>query len=346
MKKVIASVMFVFIATLAFSQEVIPGPSQIKPKKGAFQIDISTPLIYDENNPDLIRITSFLNTHLQNYYGFQLHEQKKAKVGIQLIINDTISLGNEGYILDIDKKGILIAASKPAGIFYGIQTVKQLLPIPYPENKSLTIPYVEIRDQPRFVWRGLHLDVSRHFFPVSFIKKYLDYMAMYKLNTFHWHLTDDQGWRLEINKHPELTEISSWRDETIVGSAKTSTTYDGIGYGGFYTQKQIREIVQYATDRYITIVPEIEMPGHTSAVLVAFPDLGCTGGPYNVLTTWEFPKMCFAPVKKVLSNFLRMSWMRSVNYFRQNISTLGATNVPKTDGGNVRPVKSGSGKKD
>jgi len=252
---------------------IIPQPSQLNMREGTFLLGQETGIFYDAENTDLKNIAGLFNEYLQKYYGFQLPENAKAKGSVTFRLIKSLPLGDEGYMLKVDKKGILITASAPAGIFYGVQTLKQMIPVPQEDNTRLVVNYVDIKDQPRFKWRGLHLDVGRHFFPVSFIKKYLDYMAMYKLNTFHWHLTEDQGWRLEIKKYPELTEISHWRDQTIVGHARDSEVYDGIGYGGFYTQDQVKDLVKYAAERYITIVPEIEMPGHTSAVPVSYTHL-------------------------------------------------------------------------
>ena len=175
------------------------------------------------------------------------------------------------YHLTVDKNGVYIAGNNEAGVFYGIQSLLQL--IPYTKNK-LTLPQLTINDYPRFAYRGMHLDVGRHFFPVSFVKRYIDYLAAYKYNTFHWHLTEDQGWRIEIKKYPALTKVGAWRNGSIIGR------YPGKGsdnkfYGGFYTQQQIKEVVQYAKSRYIEVIPEIEMPGHGSAAIAAYPWLSC-----------------------------------------------------------------------
>ena len=168
------------------------------------------------------------------------------------------------------------SSGRPAGLFYGAQSVLQLAAAR--SKSAFVLPAREIQDQPRFPYRGLHLDTSRHMFPVEFLKRYLDWMARYKLNTFHWHLTDDQGWRIEIKKYPRLAEVASMRKETLVGHAPQSTTYDGKPYGGFYTQEQIRDVVAYARERFITVIPEIEMPGHSLAALAAYPELACTRG--------------------------------------------------------------------
>jgi hexosaminidase len=187
------------------------------------------------------------------------------------------------YELDIDERQIDIRTNSEEGLFYGVQTLIQLIA----NSEDLAIPRVHIIDYPRFQGRGLHLDVCRHFFSVDFIKRYLDLMSHYKFNTFHWHLTEDQGWRIEIKKYPKLAEVAAFRKETLVGHyGDTPHKYDGIRYGGYYTQEEIREVVKYAAERFITIVPEVEMPGHSLAALSAYPTLGCTGGPYEAATLW------------------------------------------------------------
>ncbi len=194
-------------------------------------------------------------------------------------------------------------------------------------NGVLQVQAVDIKDQPRFTWRGNMLDVGRHFFPVSFLKKYIDILAMYKINTFHWHLTEDQGWRLEIKKYPLLTETSSWRDETVIGH--NTPEYDGIGYGGFYTQDQAREIVRYAADRYITVVPEIEMPGHSVAALTAYPNLGCTGGPYEVKKNWGVSKDVYCAGKDETFVFLKNVLDEVMDIFPSKFIHIGGDECPK-----------------
>jgi len=212
------------------------------------------------------------------------------------------SLGNEGYQLSAGEDGVRILAASQAGLFYGIQTLMQLMPA-----QERSIPFVEIADYPRFPYRGLHLDVGRHIFSTDFVKKYIDLLARHKFNRFHWHLTEDQGWRIEIKKYPRLQEIGAFRNETVIGRASTRTRnetheFDGQRYGGYYTTEEIREIVKYAADRYVTVIPEIELPGHAMAALAAYPNLGCTGGPYETATTWGiFPDVYCAGKEETFS---------------------------------------------
>ena len=331
MKNILVLLFLIVLASRLTAQilAIIPEPAEKSIGNGTFILNQTTAISFDSSNTELADIALQFNEFMKKYYGFELPVNQKAKEEISLRLMKSLPLGDEGYLLKIDKKGILITAKSPAGIFYGTESLRQMFPIPPVENKQLAVPIADIKDQPRFSWRGMHLDVGRHFFPVSFIKKYLDYMAMYKLNTFHWHLTEDQGWRLEINKYPKLTEISSWRDQTIVGHARKSTVYDGIGYGGFYTQKQVREIVKYAAERFITVIPEIEMPGHSCAVLAAYPELGCTGGPYKVWTTWGVNKDVFCAGKEETFTFLENVLDEVCDMFPSKYIHIGGDECPK-----------------
>ena len=306
---------------------VIPRPAELKIREGSYEITPGTAIIYDKTNQDLVRVAGFLSNHLAAYYQITLSESSKEKDGIRLKIDQSADMGKEGYLMDVGKKGIVITASSATGIFYGLQSLKQMLPVA--DSGPVMVPFAEIRDQPRLGWRGLMLDVGRHFFPVSYIKELLDHMAMYKLNTFHWHLTEDQGWRIEIKKYPKLTELAHWRDETVVGHARDSKTYDGVGYGGFYTRDQVKEIVSYAADRFITVVPEIEMPGHSSAALAAYPQLGCTGGPYEVKKTWGVMKDVYCAGKEETFQFLEDVIDEVCELFPSTYIHIGGDECPK-----------------
>ena len=196
----------------------------------------------------------------------------KSSKPIHLSVDKSIS-NPEGYRLTVTPEGIEIAGASEAGVFYGVQTLRKSIPA-VAEGMNIELPAVTINDYPRFAYRGMHLDVSRHFFPADSIKKYIDILALHNMNTLHWHLTDDQGWRIEIKKYPELTTIGSQRKETVIG--RNSGEYDGKPYSGFYTQDEIRDVIAYAKERFVTIIPEIDLPGHQQAALAAYPDLGCT----------------------------------------------------------------------
>jgi len=275
---------------------VIPYPDSVKKTNEVFLLDNRTKIVIEEADYSTMEnMVKYLNTLFIPAIGARLEvaELRSKQPHIYLRFNNTLNLGKEGYHLFINKKGILIESEAPNGIFYGIQTLSQILPAKRSQT-AIEIMGVEIYDQPRFLWRGMHLDVSRHYMPVSFIKRYLDFLAMHKLNTFHWHLTDDQGWRIEIKQYPRLTEIGSWREETLIGHYRDQPhQFDGIRYGGFYSQEDIREIVRYAQDRFITIVPEIEMPGHAQAAIAAYPEMGVTGEEVDVRKIWGISPYLF-----------------------------------------------------
>ncbi|OAZ05106.1 beta-N-acetylhexosaminidase [Flavobacterium succinicans] len=265
---------FMLCSTLTFGQQVniIPQPLEVVKNSGSFVINSKTSLVVI-NKEDAATAT-FFNNYLAAYYGFKLNVVQKATRNAIILLSQKNNEGlkSEGYTFKSDKNGVEINGNSPTGTFYGMQTLIQLLPVE--KSKSLVIASVTIKDQPRFAYRGAMLDVGRHFFSVAFVKKYIDYLAYHKMNYFHWHLTEDQGWRIEIKKYPRLTEIGSKRNGTIIGSYPGKGN-DNTPEGGFYTQNQIKEIVKYASDRFITVIPEIEMPGHSSAAIAAYPELSC-----------------------------------------------------------------------
>lgn len=273
---------------------IVPLPSEINYGKGTFSLTPETKIIYPFSNKEQGRIASYLAEKLRRSTGFTVElidagsGNEKGNIFFNYIRDE--NLGREGYELSVNPDGILIEANGDAGFFYAVQSLLQLFPPEIMNSQiakitELKARCVNIRDLPRYSWRGMHLDVSRHFFPKEFILKYLDYLAFHKINTFHWHLTDDQGWRLEIKKYPKLSSVAAWRvdkenqdwnhrDAPIPGEKAT--------YGGYYTRQDVKDIVKYAADRFITIVPEIEMPGHALAALAAYPQFSCTGGPFMV----------------------------------------------------------------
>ena len=275
----------------AASYAIIPQPVSLIPGSGFFKIDHNTIVV---GAAQLEVETQLLTAMLHTASGFSIaHKMGKSSTSdnkIILELDESIE-APEGYNLQVTTNSISIKAKNPVGILYGIQSLRQLLP-PQAEKKAVNeveIPAVAIKDYPRYAYRGMHLDVSRHFFPVSFIKKYIDLLALHKMNTFHWHLTDDQGWRIEIKKYPKLTEIGGFRNGTVIGHRP----YDGNDnkrYGGFYTQDEIRDVVAYAAKKHMTIIPEIEMPGHASAAIAAYPYLSCfpeerTAIPEDIIST-------------------------------------------------------------
>jgi hexosaminidase len=257
-------------------------------------------------------------------------------VALALAPSDSAS-GLESYRLDVDANGVAISAPKPAGVFYGLQTLRALLEVGRgPADTTLggarirrvSLPGVHIQDAPRFGYRGLHLDVGRHFAPVSFVKKYIDVMARYKFNTFHWHLTEDQGWRIEIKRYPKLTEVGGCRKETQLDRNRQPYIGDSIRYCGFYTQDEIRDVVAYAKARHVTIVPEIEMPGHAKAALAAYPELACTPGPFEVRTTWGIDEDIYCPKEETFT-FIENVLTEVMALFPDQYLHVGGDEAPK-----------------
>jgi hexosaminidase len=260
--------------------QIIPQPDKVILAKGIFRLNEKTSISWS-GNESAQPIAQQLATLLSRSSGFQYDVSTKNNPasGIIFKLEKTQRANSEAYTLTVKPKQITVSASSAQGLFYGLQSLRQLFPAAIESENTAptvwTIPCCIIEDAPRYAYRGLHLDVSRHFFDKKFIFKYIDMMAMYKYNTFHWHLTDDQGWRVEIKKYPLLTKTSAFRKECA-----------GDTTGGFYTQEDIKEVVAYAAERFVTVIPEIEMPGHAVAVLAAYPELSCSGGPFTVATTW------------------------------------------------------------
>lgn len=280
---------------------IIPQPLSIETHPGSMEITKRTVIVYPFLNPDLKFVAGYLKEALRTSTGLTLRfvdlpeRPEKDYILLDLAPND--STGKEGYRLNATEEGVTIVGGDAAGTFYGMQTLLQLLPpetySPAPTRRtSRILPSVSIQDKPRFGWRGMMLDVSRHFFPKSFVKQFIDYLAMHKMNTFHWHLCDDQGWRVEIKKYPRLTKLSAWRtnrEDMHWNIRPPQKAGEKATYGGFYSQKDIKEVIRYAAARHITIVPEIEMPAHATAVIAAYPQFSCTGGPFTVPTGSLWP---------------------------------------------------------
>ena len=269
---------------------IIPKPLSQEIGTGYFIFNHDITII---SEPELQEVSNYFNLYLKENYNIKLSNNNSTKK-ITFKIDDSIN-NDEGYELNVSKNDITIKSKHTKGAFYAVQSLLQLLPITSISN-SIKVPCIEIKDHPRFKYRGMHLDVGRHFFSVDFIKKYIDLMARLKMNTFHWHLTEDQGWRIEIKKYPKLQEIAAYRKETLVGHYNDQPhQFDGKPYGGFYTQEQIKEVVAYAKTRQVTIIPEIEMPGHSQAAIAAYPELGCSGEQVEVATKWGVFENIYCP---------------------------------------------------
>jgi hexosaminidase len=319
MKKILF--ILVFIASQSFAQQIIPKPNTIKELNGKLTFS-QYHVIYDvEFKEEAQLLIDYLD---QKNIEQEVNNNESLSTSIYLNKKENQS-NNEAYDLTIDKN-IEISAHSSAGIFYGIQSLIQLIGT---QQKQIELNTVEINDIPRFEWRGMHLDCSRHYFPVQFIKKYIDILALHKMNTFHWHLTDDQGWRIEIKKYPLLTEIGSKRHETMVDKNFEPYIGDNKEYEGFYTQEEIKDIVQYAAERHITIVPEIEMPGHAVAALTAYPEFSCNRTPLDVYTKWGVSDDVFC-VKDSTFEFIYDILHEVMDLFPSKYIHIGGDEVPKT----------------
>jgi hexosaminidase len=282
---------------------LIPYPRRLKRREASWELKEAAAL---QASTGLAGELAYLAGILRRATGFPVPvSESVSTAAIRLSLRSELEiLGREGYRLEVGESGVELQAASATGIFRGIQTLLQLFPPsiygtgPRAGAKWL-LPQIEIEDAPRFSWRGAMLDCSRHFRPVAFIRKFIDELAYHKLNVFHWHLTDDQGWRIEIKKYPRLTEIGAWRKGTWLGHREGASRHDGIPHGGYYAQEDVREIVRYAAERHITIVPEIEMPGHAQAAVAAYPELGCTDQPVEVWTEWGVSENIYRPDEKV-----------------------------------------------
>lgn len=348
MKKVIniiaLALLFVSCSMKAKESEttinVIPYPQSVEVGKGTFKgaganfncdqaVDAKSQVIIKE----LADKITYVSGRICSYATPVGLAKDCAKVKGFIFLKDA-NLAEEEYSIDITKANCIVRASSYNGFLYAIQTLKQLTSVnifgnePNPAEKFL-FPCVKIQDKPRFGYRGMHLDCSRHFFSVEEVKKYLDIMALYKLNRFHWHLTDDQGWRVEIKKYPRLTEIGAFRNGTVI--KKDWGSNDGVRYGGYYTQEQMKDIVAYAGKLGIVVIPEIDLPGHMMGALAGYPELGCTGGPYEVWTRWGISEQVLCPGKEAMFSFLEDVFTELMDIFPSEYIHIGGDECPKTE---------------
>lgn len=348
MKKVIniiaLALLFVSCSMKAKESEttinVIPSPQSVEVGKGTFKgaganfncdqaVDAKSQVIIKE----LADKITYVSGRICSYATPVGLAKDCAKVKGFIFLKDA-NLAEEEYSIDITKANCIVRASSYNGFLYAIQTLKQLTSVnifgnePNPAEKFL-FPCVKIQDKPRFGYRGMHLDCSRHFFSVEEVKKYLDIMALYKLNRFHWHLTDDQGWRVEIKKYPRLTEIGAFRNGTVI--KKDWSSNDGVRYGGYYTQEQMKDIVAYAGKLGIVVIPEIDLPGHMMGALAGYPELGCTGGPYEVWTRWGISEQVLCPGKEAMFSFLEDVFTELMDIFPSEYIHIGGDECPKTE---------------
>ncbi len=307
--------------------QVVPLPQEITGTEGgAFLLNDGVKILYPQDNEILKRDADFLAEYINQMIGRTLRVEVGAEGGKSIILKLGLNSENkEAYQLKVDKSSVVITGASEAGVFYGIQTLRKSLPIV--KNENVSLPAVEINDYPRFSYRGAHLDVSRHFFPIDSVKKFVDMLALHNINRLHWHISDDQGWRIEIKKRPELTTIGSKRKETVIGH--NTGKYDGKPYDGFYTQEEAKELVAYATERHITVIPEIDMPGHMQAALTAYPELGCTGGPYEVWTMWGVSEDVLCAGNDKVLDFIKDVLSEIIEIFPSEYIHVGGDECPK-----------------
>ncbi len=348
MKKVIniiaLALLFVSCSMKAKESEttinVIPYPQSVEVGKGTFKgagANFNCDQAIDAKSQEIIKEfadkITFVSGRICSYATPVGLAKDCAKVKGFIFLKDA-NLAEEEYSIDITKANCIVRASSYNGFLYAIQTLKQLTSVnifgnePNPAEKFI-FPCVKIQDKPRFGYRGMHLDCSRHFFSVEEVKKYLDIMALYKLNRFHWHLTDDQGWRVEIKKYPRLTEIGAFRNGTVI--KKDWGSNDGVRYGGYYTQEQMKDIVAYAGKLGIVVIPEIDLPGHMMGALAGYPELGCTGGPYEVWTRWGISEQVLCPGKEAMFSFLEDVFTELMDIFPSEYIHIGGDECPKTE---------------
>ena len=315
------------MAANAVNYDVVPMPQNIVEQQGEpFVLNNDVKVLAADG---LRQEAEFLQAYVNELTGLSLtiSEKREKKVSyIELAVSPKVK-DAEGYVMTVNKKGVTITGGSAAGVFYGIQTLRKALAnIQHPTPITQHLSPVTITDAPRFSWRGMHLDCSRHFFPIAFVKKYIDLLALHNMNVFHWHLTDDQRWRIEIKRWPKLTTIGSQRSGTIIGT--NSDLDDHTPYGGFYTQEEAREIVAYAKARHITVVPEIDMPGHMLAALASYPELGCTGGPYEVGHYWGVYKDVLCVANERVYQFVQDVLTEIMDIFPSEVIHIGGDETP------------------
>ena len=333
--------LFAVSARAGALEDIVPRPAEVVPGKGSLRIS-GKPFKCD---PAFGEQTCAAVRDFASHLGYVSGKScpfssppglgqglAAGKVKGAVFLRDA-ALAPEAYVIEVASGRLVVRASGHVGVLYALQTLRQMLPAAIygqqtAEKERWVLPGCIIRDEPRFAWRGMHLDSARHFWEIDEIKRYLDVMAMYKLNRFHWHLTDDQGWRIEIKSYPLLSQIACWREGTMVGHDFSSN--DGIRYGGFYTQDQIREVVAYAAARGITVVPEIDLPGHMLAALSAYPELGCTGGPYTTWTKWGVSDQVLCVGKESTFDFLEAVLTEVAELFPGEYIHIGGDECPKT----------------
>lgn len=340
--KILQYLVFVCVASMISSCQklatvdaysVIPLPAEVTLTQDVpFALNSAVTVVYPDDDHVMQRNAEFLSEYIAQSTGYRLAvqaqvDEKLPERAIVLRLTDEVSQ-NEGYRLTVTNKQIQIEGKTPRGVFYGIQTLRKSIPS-VASGCEIKLPAGVVNDAPRFTYRGMHLDVARHFFSVDFVKRYIDLLALHNMNTLHWHLTDDQGWRMDIKKYPKLAEIGSVRYRTVKGYLG-SGEYDNTTYGGYYTQEQLKEIVTYANERFVQVIPEIDLPGHMLAVLAAYPEFGCTGGPYEVSPDWGVFEDVLCVGNEEAMKFLEDVMLEVMDIFPSKYIHIGGDEAPRT----------------
>ena len=323
----IVCALFAMLAVSAQSVKtvIIPQPVEAVAVKGSYTLAPKT--VIAVNDAALLHPADLFVDYVAKDLGADLTVTQGEKGGVRLMLDKT--LGKEEYSLHISPKGVQIKGGTAQAVFYGLQSLRQIVSASEHTRKGVVLEGVAIKDKPMIGHRGAMLDVGRHFFTVAEVKTFIDIIAMHKMNVFHWHLTEDQGWRIEIKKYPNLTKVGSLRKETIVGRNSTSKTYDGTPHGGYYTQDEIREIVRYAAERYIEVVPEIDMPGHMVAALASYPELGCRDEKFEVRTRWGISKDVLCVGKEASFKFVEDVLAEVIELFPSKYIHIGGDESPR-----------------
>ena len=329
MKKIFSILLTILAVSTLSAQEVktviIPRPMEATAVKGAYTLTAKTTIA--ATDAELVRPAELFAAYVEKDLGALLNVEQKAKGGIVLSLDK--SLAKEEYTLNISSKGVSIVGGTPQAVFYGLQSLRQLVSAGEATKKGIKLEGVAIKDKPLVGHRGVMLDVARHFFTVAEVKRFIDIAAIHKMNVFHWHLTDDQGWRVEIKKYPNLIKVGSKRNQTIIGRNSVSKTYDGTPHGGYYTQAEIRDIVKYAAERYIEVIPEIDMPGHMVATLASYPHLGCRDEKFEVRTRWGISKDVLCVGKETTFEFVEGVLEEVFSLFPSQYIHLGGDECPR-----------------
>ena len=343
MKKIFTALVLALVPALLTAGladfHVIPLPQSVQTDTTAcFTLTSGMGISYDSSHPELARLAQWVKQYVQETSGVQLTLQPGAKnAAVRLSVN-TVSVQpdprvgrlqpqQESYTINVGRKGINLTAPTPAGLFRAAQTLRKSLPLQPAEASQVMLPYATVQDQPRFAYRGMHLDCSRHYFNIKTVKRYIDQLALHGCNVLHWHITDDQGWRFEVKAMPELAKKGSVRKQTVIG--QNSGVYDETPYGKFYTQNECKEIVNYAAERYITVIPEIDLPGHMLAALSVYPHLGCTGGPYEVWPIWGVAEDVLCAGNPEVLTFLKTVMGELCDVFPSQYIHIGGDESPR-----------------